>query len=381
MAFNPVTDFLGLWRLSGGNVSALQMPGLDFVVAALARAGVVSLSVSATAPVANQSITAWLQAAVPSYSAEGVLNLWDKVTSAYAPATPKLFLQFLEACAGETGATWLTIAGGPPANTAGNDGDFAIRTDEPGGIYGPKTLGAWPATPIPGTTDVVSSTALDNTFGGAEGTTIYRGPAAWQGLSIGAEDAVLVSIGGVPAWDALSALFDTVFGAAQGSVLYRDALTWNDLPPGGPGQVLATGGAGANPSWVAKTPEFPSGTSMLFRQTTAPTGWTKQTALTDYGIRVTSGAVGTTGGTPFSTVFAQTAVGNTTLSATQMPSHAHQYLAVRAGGAALSGGSAPSTAENTDTLSQTQFAGGSTSHTHSISLAMAYLDVIIATKD
>ena len=36
MVYTPGTDFVGLWRASGGNVSKLEMPSLDFVVAALA---------------------------------------------------------------------------------------------------------------------------------------------------------------------------------------------------------------------------------------------------------------------------------------------------------------------------------------------------------
>jgi hypothetical protein len=37
----------------------------------------------------------------------------------------------------------------------------------------------------------------------------------------------------------------------QGAVLYRNATDWVALPPGTAGQVLSTGGAGANPSWAS----------------------------------------------------------------------------------------------------------------------------------
>lgn len=40
-------------------------------------------------------------------------------------------------------------------------------------------------------------------------------------------------------------------GEAQGDVLYRNATVWTFLPAGTAGQVLTTGGAGANPSWAA----------------------------------------------------------------------------------------------------------------------------------
>lgn len=39
-------------------------------------------------------------------------------------------------------------------------------------------------------------------------------------------------------------------GPVQGSVLYYNGTEWVALPPGTAGQVLTSGGAGANPSWV-----------------------------------------------------------------------------------------------------------------------------------
>lgn len=379
MPYNPATDLVGLWRNVAGQVSKLEMPGLDYVVAALARAGIITLSVSATAPVVNQSVTAWLQAAVPSYSAEGTLRLWDPVATTYVAATPALLFKMLETAAGQNGVSWWTSTGGPPLNTVGNNGDFAIRTDEPGGIYGPKAAGAWPATPVPGTTDIIGSTQLDLTFGTTEGNLITRGPAVWQSLGVGALNTLMVSSGALPTWQTLSVLMDAVFGSVQGSILYRDAALWNDLAPGVLNQVLASGGPTANPVWAPRTAEFPSGTVMIFRQTTAPTGWTKQVTLNDYGLRVTSGAVGTTVGTAFSTVFAQTAVGNTTLTTATTPSHTHQYNAGSNGVTY-----APNAGANSGfvaTTNNTSSVGSDGAHSHSVSLSLAYLDVIIASKD
>lgn len=383
MTYNPALDFLGLWRNSGGAVSKLEMPGLDFVISALARAGVINLTVSATAPVANQSTTAWLRAAVPSYSAEGAFFLWDKATTAYLPATAALFLQFLEASAGETGTSWFTTVGGAPLNTVGANGDFAIRTDEPGGIYGPKTAGAWPASPIAGTTDTIGSTQLDLTFGTAEGQIIVRGAAVWQSLGIGAANTVLASSGIDPEWQTLSALFDLLFSTAQGSVLYRDAGLWQALAPGVADQVLATGGAGANPAWTSRTAEFPPGTVMVFRQTFAPPGWTKQVAVDDCGLRVTSGFVGTVPGSGFSAVFAQTAVGGTAISIAQMPPHDHPVTGgIFGSDATLSGtGTGAISALNGATLVDVGNTGGGATHSHSVDLALAYVDVILASKD
>jgi len=64
----------------------------------------------------------------------------------------------------------------------------------------------------------------------------------------------------------------------------------------------------------------PSGTVMLFYQAAAPTGWTKLTTNNDKTLRVVSGSGGVAGGTnPYSTVMAQTTVGNHTLARSELP--------------------------------------------------------------
>ena len=95
MSYNPATDFMALLRLTGGGVRSERMPGLDYVVAALARAGMISVSVGQTAPVVNQATTAWLQPSQPSWLAEGVFYIWNPVTQAYNVATPALWQAFL----------------------------------------------------------------------------------------------------------------------------------------------------------------------------------------------------------------------------------------------------------------------------------------------
>lgn len=49
----------------------------------------------------------------------------------------------------------------------------------------------------------------------------------------------------------LSTVLDFIGSAAQGDILYRGASSWVRLPAGTAGYVLSTGGAGADPSWVA----------------------------------------------------------------------------------------------------------------------------------
>lgn len=95
MAYDPTTDFLGLLRQSGASVSLERMPGLDYVVSALARAGLFTLSVGQTPPTVNQPTTVWLKPSLPSWVAEGNVFLWDAATGAYELATPALWAAML----------------------------------------------------------------------------------------------------------------------------------------------------------------------------------------------------------------------------------------------------------------------------------------------
>jgi hypothetical protein len=58
----------------------------------------------------------------------------------------------------------------------------------------------------------------------------------------------------------LTAILDSL-GTTQGSIIYRNATGWVVLTPGTAGQLLSTGGAGADPSWVA--PPTPPSAGML----------------------------------------------------------------------------------------------------------------------
>lgn len=380
MVYNPATDFLGLWRNNGADVSKLEMPGLDFVIAALGRAGIITVTASATPPGANQSTTAWLQTAVPSWNAEGVFYLWDRDTSAYAPATPALFFDFLQANAGGSTVNWWTATGGAPSNTVGFDGDFSIRLDSPYGIYGPKAAGAWPATPMPGSADVVTSSSLDNAFGNSPGDILFRGSAEWEALAPGVDGMLLSMVAGFPEWIDFFEYFAALFDGAEGSVLYRDAAGWAVLGPGTENQVLTAHGGDA-PSWTPKSSEFGSGTSMVFRQSAAPLGWTKLTTLDNYGLRVVSGNVNTTAGTGFSSVFSQTSVGNTILSVAQLASHGHATNAnysVAAPVGAQQGGSFQVPLLGAAVIGSN---GSDQPHNHNVNLTLAYTDVIIATKN
>ena len=119
--------------------------------------------------------------------------------------------------------------------------------------------------------------------GGATGLTYTGGPVTTSG-TITAGGTLAIANGGTGATTAVAAI---------------NAL----LPPqsGQGGNQLGTDGT--NVSWVASGVEIPSGTSMLFAQTAAPTGWVKVTTYNDATLRVVSGAAGSGGSVAFSTVF------------------------------------------------------------------------------
>lgn len=161
---------------------------------------------------------------------------------------------------------------------------------------------------------------------------------------------------------------------------------------------------------------IPSGTKMLFQQSSAPTGWTKVTAgIDNRALRVVTGAAGSGGARGFTQAFndnvnsgstspgTDTAGGHNhggtqghTLSTSQIPSHNHSYLqpTLRSRGRT----DANNTTGDSRTSTNTGSTGGSSSHSHGIStdgahshtvnahthalnLDPLYIDVIVATKD
>jgi hypothetical protein len=138
---------------------------------------------------------------------------------------------------------------------------------------------------------------------------------------------------------------------------------------------------------------LPTGTAMMFVQTSAPTGWTKSTTHDNKALRVVSGTASSGGSVAFTTAFASQAVsgtvGGTALSIAQMPQHQHLW------GASVFGAQAGSSAQllNNPTYDgtgtkqgATENQGSTATHTHTftgtaINLAVSYVDVIIATKD
>lgn len=237
--------------------------------------------------------------------------------------------------------------------------------------------------------------------------------------------------------------------AAAGKVLgtYSGSTTVGELPitvePGGQAMLPPTGTTAQRPASPATgmfryntttsflesyngtawspVDAFPTGTRMLFQQTSAPTGWTKDATHNDKALRVVSGTVSSGGTVDFSSAFAsRTVSGNVdnftasgtvnghTLDITQIPSHQH-FIANETNGtgvltasnyvneqaqAGSSNGYILKGSTTVPYIGLTSPTGGGTAHSHSftgtahnhsfsttLDMAVKYVDLIIASKD
>ena len=135
--------------------------------------------------------------------------------------------------------------------------------------------------------------------------------------------------------------------------------------------VMYTRAAGA-----AAGATIPTGTRMLFNQTSAPIGWTKETGagFANRALRLTTGTTGSGGSTVFTSVFgASKNTSSHTLTISEMPPHTHSVAIASTG----SGTTPEATGTGAGSVTTTSSGGGS-GHTHPLSLDLAYVDIIIA---
>ena len=207
---------------------------------------------------------------------------------------------------------------------------------------------------------------------------------------------------------------------------------------GSTGQFLKTDGSGQL-AFATVGSSIPSGTKMLFAQTAAPTGFTKDTSNNNNSaIRIVTGTAGTGGSVDFTTAFATPSVSgsvglsgdlaagnlavamsgsisNTTLTTSEIPSHTHNFKMTNSNSSSNNAQALSSTAERkysannqgaTSSLRNIQSSGGnggSHNHAHNLSgtlsgtpsvgnlagslssatatINVKYVDVIVATKD
>lgn len=143
---------------------------------------------------------------------------------------------------------------------------------------------------------------------------------------------------------------------------------------------------------------FPAGTKMLFQQTAAPTGWTKDTTHNNKALRIVNGTASTGGTTAFTTVFGDRTLTQANLPSYTLPNTLGHNIALsgdttlirRSGGNTIggpgSGGGLSDILRATDTTTL-GITGGITGSVTSggsgtaLDFAVQYVDVIIATKD
>ena len=239
---------------------------------------------------------------------------------------------------------------------------------------------------------------IKNGTSGSQNILISQGSGA--NITIAAGQTKVVSLDGAGSGAAVTEVFSALSLASP-------SLT------GTPSSTTAN--AGTNTTQVATTAfvttavgnaePFPQGTSMLFQQTSAPTGWTKQTAHNDKALRLTTGTVGTGGSVAFSTAMATPAVSvgsvtgtpgenlavavgnlavsvsgnisNTTLSTNQIPAHSHTANMVVAQGQHSGVGFGHNLAnqnyrnQNNQLINSSGGNGGSHNHGHNLSGSMS----------
>jgi len=200
------------------------------------------------------------------------------------------------------------------------------------------------------------------------------------------------------------------FKAASGTAAAPGLTFGSDLNTGfflksGDTIGIAAGGVEVASIGTTGVSFLPSGTVMLFVQTAAPTGWTKSTTHNNKALRVVSGTASTGGSANFTDAFK-----SWTITEAMLPAHTHAAgtLATASGGAhthdvkystagdtSTSGGGARVTAlSSAGASTATAAAISDGAHTHTITgstasvgsgsamaLNVAYVDVIIATKD
>lgn len=217
-----------------------------------------------------------------------------------------------------------------------------------------------------------------------------------DGLSVAAR--IHVTNGAAPTLnvDSLGArAIATVYGTAVGAGKLRDGAVYVFVYDSTDTKWIVHG----NPN-----EGFESGTKMLFRQTAAPVGWTKDTTYTDAALRLTSGTISQqdTAGKKFSDIFA-----SRTITTAMLPSHTHTFSATSGGAGGHShtvliytGGDSLSHGDNGRAAGAG--VGGSASittssvgnHTHSVSGTTAaagsgsafpfdvnFVDIILATRN
>ena len=364
---------------------------------ATAQAGVATTqasnaSGSATAA-AGSATTATTQAGISTTQATNAASSATTATTQAGIATTQATNSANSATAAAGSATTSTTQAGISTTQATNAaGSATAAATSATNAASAVQSAAGTATPLINGAAAVGTSTLWSHQDHVHPTDTTRAPLASPALT-GTPTSTTPTAG-----DSSTKIATTAFVATSFAPLASPALTGTPTAPTAANGDVSTKIA-TTAFVVSNASGFPSGTAMLFQQTTAPVGWTKVTTFNDAALRVVSGTAGNGGTNPFSTVMAQTVVGSTTLTTAQIPSHSHGVSDpshVHAGGSASSqsgnatgwpqGGSNIWSGSELNTGAAVtgisiQANGGGASHNHTITMAMQYVDVIIATKN
>lgn len=203
----------GLAKTSGyimlGNGSAWTLSAPDFLASIFRLSDTtdgtkkLAIDVSGVNPATTRTLT------VPN--ASGTIALTSDL-SGYVPTTRTI-----------TATSPLTIGGGASADLSSD-----------------RTIALGTVTTASGGTGVTSYTAGDLVY--------YSTGTALTKLGVGASGEIVLSNGTAPIYSTLSGALNAI-SDTRGAVLYKAEGGWAALAPGTSGQVLTSGGSGADPSW------------------------------------------------------------------------------------------------------------------------------------
>ena len=229
-------------------------------------------SVSGTTPIAASTVG---NAVTISLNSQGITNTFmapmpagtvkANVTVGSASPTDATVSQVLDVLGSGGGSvlyrgavSWAALAAGSPNQvlTSGGTGAPSWQTlSVPSGQIAPTgvTAGTYgSASQVPRFTVLASgqiSSVTNTSIAISAGAVSGLAPSATIDTTI-ADNITFGQLSAARYSTTLSAAIDSAFGNSQGDILYRGASGWTVLPASTSGRVLATGGTGANPSWV-----------------------------------------------------------------------------------------------------------------------------------
>ncbi len=155
------------------------------------------------------------------------------------------------------------------------------------------------------------------------------------------------------------------------------------LPQGRRGVLYVSTAANIAPLIVAivgstLADSLPTGTSLLFYNSAAPSGWTTS-ATNDYAVKIASTGGVSSGSVAYSTLFGRTATDGYTLQVADIPSHSHTVTPVYNTSIVNSGAGGGSLGGLTTITSG--LTGGGGSHSHGIDMRVLTLAFVLGTRN